>query len=450
VPITAAGGDSGYGVNSPASNPHLIAVGGTSLQRATNARGWTDAVWYSQAGGEGLGTGSGCSEEAKPAWQADGGCTYRTTNDVAAVADPNTPVSTYDSYQALDPWRLAGGTSAATPIVAAAMALADPYTRSFDGAQALYLDAAANGTGVLDDVTFGSNGSCGSYLCEAGVGYDGPSGLGSLYGAPTVSPQQVHLPIVQTQPASAVTQTSATLNATVNPNGGPVTRCAFYLGSSNALIPCASVPAAGSSPVAVRAPLTGLLPGTTYRYRIVASNASGTSSGETLGLTTLGVVQGQAGFALLAPEPATGTTPAPPHVSARAVYATLAVASLTASATGGVRVKIACPPQKAACAGTITLRSLRAIAVRLRRHRVVRRVVTLAAGPFRVPAGRVAIVTLRLSAAARAVFAHVRLLQALAIVNETDRAGAAHAANSTVRIREVGSGEAAVAQRRFG
>ena len=44
-----------------------------------------------------------------------------------------------------------------------------------------------NGTGVLDDVVSGSNGSCGSsYLCKAIAGYDGPTGLGSPLGAPNV------------------------------------------------------------------------------------------------------------------------------------------------------------------------------------------------------------------------------------------------------------------------
>lgn len=51
IPITAAGGDHGYGVQSPASNPHVIAVGGTSLlPTTTNSRGWTEEVWYEDVG----------------------------------------------------------------------------------------------------------------------------------------------------------------------------------------------------------------------------------------------------------------------------------------------------------------------------------------------------------------------------------------------------------------
>jgi hypothetical protein len=38
-------------------------------------------------------------------------------------------------------------------------------------------------TSALNDVTTGSNGSCsGSYLCTAGPGYDGPTGLGTPSG----------------------------------------------------------------------------------------------------------------------------------------------------------------------------------------------------------------------------------------------------------------------------
>ena len=43
-------------------------------------------------------------------------------------------------------------------------------------------DPYAN-TSSLNDVTAGSNGGCGTYLCDAGVGYDGPTGLGTPIGA---------------------------------------------------------------------------------------------------------------------------------------------------------------------------------------------------------------------------------------------------------------------------
>ena len=88
VAVTVSTGDSGYGVSFPASSPHVVAVGGTSLTRASNSRGWSETVWS--------GSGSGCSTVfAKPSWQTDSGCGKRTVGDVAAVADPNTGVSVY-------------------------------------------------------------------------------------------------------------------------------------------------------------------------------------------------------------------------------------------------------------------------------------------------------------------------------------------------------------------
>ena len=52
-------------------------------------------------------------------------------------------------------------------------------------AQTLRVTAAnSSAPSALYDVTSGSNGSCGgSYLCTAGVGYDGPTGLGTPNGA---------------------------------------------------------------------------------------------------------------------------------------------------------------------------------------------------------------------------------------------------------------------------
>ena len=200
VPIAVAAGDEGNVVTYPAATPTVISVGGTDLERAKNARGWTETVW----GGEGKGgTGSGCSAyEAKPAWQTDTSCTKRTDNDVAAVAGTSTPVWVADSfedshqtYPVEDPgWTLGSGTSTSAPIVAATMALASTSTRSLPGAEAFYEEATQHSDGALNDVLTGNNGTCATYLCEAGPGYDGPTGLGSPDGPPVV------LPAVQQEP----------------------------------------------------------------------------------------------------------------------------------------------------------------------------------------------------------------------------------------------------------
>ena len=54
VAITVSSGDSGYGVQYPASSHYVTAVGGTTLTKAPGtARGWTETAWD--------GAGSGCS-----------------------------------------------------------------------------------------------------------------------------------------------------------------------------------------------------------------------------------------------------------------------------------------------------------------------------------------------------------------------------------------------------
>ncbi len=168
VAITASAGDSGYGPQVPAAFNTLTAVGGTSL--TSTGSGWTETVWN--------GTGSGCSSFIpKPTWQTDPSCANRTIADVSAVADPNTGVAVYDSYKASG-WLVFGGTSVSSPIIAGVYALA--ANESSINAGYPYAQATSN----FNDVTQGSNGSCGgSYLCTAATGYDGPTGLGTPHGS---------------------------------------------------------------------------------------------------------------------------------------------------------------------------------------------------------------------------------------------------------------------------
>ena len=179
--IVASAGDSGYGVSYPAASADVVSVGGTSLSTASNSRGWTETVWGSSAGGEG--TGSGCSaDSSKPSWQTDTGCTRRTDNDVAAVADPNTGLAVYDTYSQ-GGWLEVGGTSASSPIVASVYALAGtPASGTYPGSY-IYQH-----TSSLFDVTSGADGSCSpAYLCTGEAGYDGPTGWGTPDGTTAFS-----------------------------------------------------------------------------------------------------------------------------------------------------------------------------------------------------------------------------------------------------------------------
>ncbi len=168
VAVTASSGDSGFGVQFPASSPHVTAVGGTSLTPDGSARGWSETVWS--------GTGSGCSSlYAKPAWQTDPSCTMRMEADVSAVADPNTGVAVYGPAYGGSFWLVFGGTSVAAPLVGGIYGV--------NGGAVTYGSNPYGDTSHLFDVTSGSNGSCSVfYFCNAGPGYDGPTGLGTPNG----------------------------------------------------------------------------------------------------------------------------------------------------------------------------------------------------------------------------------------------------------------------------
>ncbi|HLX89299.1 MAG TPA: hypothetical protein VKR22_12690, partial [Acidimicrobiales bacterium] len=115
----------------------------------------------------------------QPSWQVNLGlsnCSGRMVADVSAVADPNTGVAVYDT-DGTPGWMVFGGTSVASPIIASVYALAG-NTGSITNSSYPYTHTAG-----LYDVTSGSNGSCSpGYLCNAGAGYDGPTGLGTPHG----------------------------------------------------------------------------------------------------------------------------------------------------------------------------------------------------------------------------------------------------------------------------
>ncbi len=100
---------------------------------------------------------------------------------------------------------------------------------------------------------------------------------------PASNPPGPAPPSVVTMVAQPVGPTTATLNATVNPNGEPVTDCRLEYGSSlpySASAPCTPSPGGGESAVAVAASVSGLTPSSTYHFRVSATNAGGTSIGK--------------------------------------------------------------------------------------------------------------------------------------------------------------------------
>jgi thermitase len=116
------------------------------------------------------------------------------------------------------------------------------------------------------------------------------SSAGTEHGSDQMLTTLADAPTVVTDPSSSVTQSSATLNATVDPNGATVEDCHFEYGTSlsyGSSVPCTSLPGSASSAVAESAPVAGLNPLTTYHVRVVATNSGGTSYGAAEEFTTL-------------------------------------------------------------------------------------------------------------------------------------------------------------------
>jgi hypothetical protein len=288
VAITVSSGDSGYGVEYPAASKYVTAVGGTSLSRASNSRGWSESVWGTSAGGEGA--GSGCSAyDTKPTWQTDTGCSRRTVADVSAVADPNTGLAVYDSYGASG-WQVYGGTSASSPIIASVYALAGTPAAGTVPASYLY-----SHTANLNDVTSGANGSCGSsYLCTAKAGYDGPTGLGTPNGtAAFTNGGSTGNTVTVTSPGNQSTQigtaVSLQVHATDSASGQTLTYSAtglpagLSINASTGLI-SGTPTTAGSSSVTVTAKDTTNASGSaSFTWTVSTSGGGGCTAAQLLG-----------------------------------------------------------------------------------------------------------------------------------------------------------------------
>lgn len=99
--------------------------------------------------------------------------------------------------------------------------------------------------------------------------------------------QAVSAPTAETGSVTSLTGSSATLHGTVNPNG-QATNYSFAWGTTTNYGQQTPVTSAGSGTTGrtVEAGVTGLAPGTTYHYRLTASNASGSSSAKDATFTT--------------------------------------------------------------------------------------------------------------------------------------------------------------------
>jgi kumamolisin len=193
VTVTVAAGDNGSSdgqsgtgthVDFPASSPHALACGGTSLRgNTTTGVISSETVWND--GASGGATGGGVSDTfGLPSWQAAAGvpaqagtpagaAAGRGVPDVAGCADPATGYQVRVDGQST----VIGGTSAVSPLWAGLISrLVQSTGKPFGLIQPLLYAGVTAGTAAAGfrDITSGSNGAY-----AAGPGWDACTGLGT-------------------------------------------------------------------------------------------------------------------------------------------------------------------------------------------------------------------------------------------------------------------------------
>ncbi|MFY9738136.1 MAG: S8 family serine peptidase [Candidatus Cybelea sp.] len=179
VAYLASSGDDGYNIILwPAALANVLAVGGTQL--ALSGSTYSETVWD--------GAGAGCATTTtKPSWQHDPDCNGKTISDISAEAGCSPGVAEYiSSYGG---WTGVCGTSVASPLTAGVVGLAGNAS-SITGGKTFWDLSRRKHKKELHVITSGSDGSCGNYLCEAGLSkkdgryktYSGPAGWGTPNG----------------------------------------------------------------------------------------------------------------------------------------------------------------------------------------------------------------------------------------------------------------------------
>ena len=188
--LAATGDSSAYSpMWYPSTSPHVVAVGGTSLQNLNATGDYPGTGTNGEVGW--FGSGGGVSKvEPEPSYQQSVQTTgFRTGPDISADADSNTGAAVYDPYDfgGATPWAAVGGTSLSTPMMAGMAAIADQgrvasggQTFSSDQFLTALYDLNTTKPNDFHDIVNGFN------RYSAGTGYDYVTGLGSPNGSALV------------------------------------------------------------------------------------------------------------------------------------------------------------------------------------------------------------------------------------------------------------------------
>ncbi len=348
IAVTASAGDGGYGVLFPASATNVIGVGGTTLSvSGTTGKRTSEVTWS--------GTGSGCSlYNAAPTWQSIPGnpCAgKKAVSDLSADADPNSGLAIYTTYTGVTGYWVFGGTSLSSPLVAALYAMQGGYNASTLAGQYAW----AAGTPYYD-VTSGSNGTCSpSVLCAAGVGWDGPTGRGSIAmaSAPPV------LTTISVSPSSASVQTSGTQQFTATgkdqsgqpmspqpafswsvSGGGSMSTSGLFSAGSTAGGPFTVTAASGSVTGTASVTVTAVLPG--FSLSVTPSSRSirrGSTATYTVTITPSGGFNGALTLSLTGQPSGSTVTFTPNNTALTTSTLTVATLSTTSRRTYTLTIK---------------------------------------------------------------------------------------------------------------
>jgi kumamolisin len=175
--------DGTVAVSHPASDPYVVAVGGTNLFAATGDAYDHETGWGGTVSGKITGSGGGLSLYfPRPAWQTGPGVQNGSSNgkrqlpDVSMDASPSTGYVVYLTVNTTTAWFYGGGTSAAAPEWAAGLLLIQQSLgKPFFLSPLLYqVFSKVKGGAPFHDVTVGNNG-----LFSCTSGWDYVTGIGS-------------------------------------------------------------------------------------------------------------------------------------------------------------------------------------------------------------------------------------------------------------------------------
>jgi hypothetical protein len=239
-------------------------------------------------------------------------------------------------------------------------------------------------------------------------------------------------PTAETLSATGITQAGATLKGLVDPNG-EATTCRFEYGTSTgygSTAPCPTAPGSGRSGVEEALAVGGLASGTPYHYRLVAESPIGKSTGSDKTFTTGAVSAGPG------PTSPGETGPKQNVLPSTTVSPTVKVAAtgLSVAANGAFSIKLSCIAGATSCAGTVTIKTLSAVAARSA-HAAKKAILTLATATFSIAGGKLKTLSLHLNSKAKKLLAKLHTVRARVTIVSHDSQGHSQTTTAVVTLK---------------